>query len=495
MAYIANINDVSKELYKLNRNYENEQTWRNLYKDVSLNEQMAASQLTYDYGRAVNDAYISAMANQAAISGSALGEGYKNALLADTSSALEEAFNSYYANYQSGLQTIATDTAKANQAITDELTLQAENTVKFSDAPYEYLQALFNRYNDGEVLDSEGNAINIFDDTNKYGEQNWIKYVNRDAETGELILKSKDELFYPKYELIDDGKGGQYREYSSFRDESGNLTLAGMDFYDQMLNEFGATREGLSFSDWLYENDKDLYDWAAGYNPYNYTESGTNIGTMKTMFGLASTDETYRFLERFGGWSESKIKSKFAEFENRVTELSNKYSSNGKFKGREAKGYITDVESLTDDLIKVAKEFGLDTSVIDISSINSQISTALSESKSKGELDADFWSNLGIGAGAGASLGTGIGAKAGTVAGAFVGLPSVGTAVGSGLGAIIGGAIGSIVGLITSSVSSGENEKANREYMSQVKNVYLNTVNQLLQYSLAERQRQLFSKK
>ena len=134
MAYIVSNEDLKRQLYNLNRNYYGEQTWRNLYLQTSLGKEQALSDIKYDYGQAMNEAYASAMAQQSAIENSALGQGYKEALLTDTDAALREAFDTYRANYQSAVSTIEENTATANQAITDELTKQAEYTAKTTAA-------------------------------------------------------------------------------------------------------------------------------------------------------------------------------------------------------------------------------------------------------------------------------------------------------------------------------------------------------------------------
>ena len=476
MAYVLDTNSIKSQLYNMNRDYYGEQSWRKLYLQTSLAEQQALSNLQYDYGQAINEAYASAMQQESAIQSSALGQGYKDALLYDTESALREAFDSYRQNYQSAVSTIQQETATSNQAITDELTKQAQYTTKMFDSSFNYLQDLFNLYNDGEIVDDKGQVVNIF-----ATEDNWKKYTTTD-ENGQIRLKTKDELL----------AGGVDNE--GLVDKEGNLTIAGVDFFDQMLNEQAFTGRGKSFGSWLRETDEDLYNWAQAYNPYDYTEAGTNFGSFKTMFGMSSTDDKYLFLERFGGWSESMIKNKFAQFETNVSELRDKYSKNGEFKGKKAEDYISDVSSLTNDLLKVAKEFGIDTSSVEIEQINEQVSQLLSKSMSKDELNADFWGDVGIGATTGSTAGAGVGQIVGTAAGAYVGLPSVGAGAGRILGGIIGGAVGGIIGIITGSVSDTKNKKMNKEYMQQAEDIYLNAVNQMLQYALTERQKIALSK-
>lgn len=455
MALTMSTNDVARQLYNLNRQYNGEQTWRKLYQDVSINSQLAQSQLSYDYGSAMNEAYLASLQQANAISGSNLGQGYKERLLEDNQAALEEAFNSYRANYQSNLATISQETATANQAITDELTEQAERTNLMSEKPYEYLQYLYNTYGEGD--DKE----NIF-----LTEDNWRKYTYTD-EDGETHLKTKEMLLH--------GDGSD--DFQSFYDKDGNITLAGADFYDQMLNEFGPIRvgKGLSFSEWLKENDTELFEWASSANAYDYSDKGTNFGSFKTLFGMTSTDETYAFIERFGGLSEQRLTAKFDNFAEKFNDIKVKYSdSNGNFKGDKSQAYIEETELVVNDLINVAEELGLDVGGIDKDALLTSVQEAYNKNTTEGE-------NWGAGL---ALVGTGI--VSGAASGAGVGSAAAG--VGAVPGAIVGAIVGLAVGIVGAIASTTTRNDSNKNVMTELHNKYIEAVGQLTQYAITQRE-------
>lgn len=446
-------NDVAKQLYEANKSYNGEQTWRNLYLQNSMAEQQAVENLTYDYGAAMNEAYLASLQQHDAIANSALGQGYKERLFQDNDAALQEAFNSYYANYQSGLSTVAQQTAESNQAITTALTEQAEYTNKMIEKPYEYLQYVFEQYNSGQILNAEGEPVNIFAD-----EDNWNKYTFTD-ENGELHLKTKDQLMY----------GSE----TPFYDKNGNLTLAGADFYDQMLNELGPSRTGPSFDAWLKENDADLYNWAASYNPYDYTDKGTNYGSFKTLFGMSSTDETYAFIERFGGMNEQQIENKFSQFATEFDKMMADYTkNNGELKSRKIDDFLADSQNMTQNLIKVAKDLGLD-----VGSINEQALNDAFKSAYAGKVS-----------GAGTAVEVMLSISATPTAFAAAGMTVAGP-----IGAIVGGVIGYVAGIALGSSLISKNVKNNRQLMQQIKDEYMNAVSQLTQYAISEREKKALS--
>ena len=84
-----------------------------LYGDVSLQTQRAENQALYDYSKELNSAYATSLYQQQDIMSSNLGQGYKQQYMADTESALQQAYDTYLKKYQKSLSGIEEDSAKA----------------------------------------------------------------------------------------------------------------------------------------------------------------------------------------------------------------------------------------------------------------------------------------------------------------------------------------------------------------------------------------------
>lgn len=245
-------------------------------------------------------------------------------MLQDNELALQDAYNSYMNSLQEGTASIQESYSQSNQAVENAFAEQGEYTAAYDKAHMDYLQELWERYENGE---------NTLFDT-----ELWSRYTTqdqlRDEETGELLydeegnpvlgerrLKARDELFNASYDEVLDDEGNLVgKDWTGFVDDQGNLTLKGVDFYDQIENAM-ATEGGYSFGEYLSDTNPDLLDWANSYNPYDYTDAGTNAGTFKTMTGRMSTDYLYSFAERFGGMSEKEINNLYSSFQESSQQL------------------------------------------------------------------------------------------------------------------------------------------------------------------------------
>ncbi len=133
--------------------------------------------------------------------------------------------------------------------------------------------------------------------------------------------------------------------YSQFYDENRMITDRGKDFYDQMLNQLGVTEgSDYSFHKYLAEKNPELYDWSISPNMYDYTEAGTNLGTFKTLMGLESTDNEYRYIERYGGLSKEQVHTQVSKIGNYINELRSKSTSG------DVRSIINDLETISTDL-------------------------------------------------------------------------------------------------------------------------------------------------
>ena len=407
------------------RNISGSRTFGSMYAANELAGMRAEQQVEQQYGEQIGQAYKTAMAQRSNILSSNLGTGYKEAMLGDTDQYLSKAYDQYMSKLSESKQTIASNVAKANEEVTSIVDTIAKNKAAYGNALFDYYDAyLAERQN---TLDE--------DSYKKFMRSAlWDKYYTYDfgtdtqakadydvaraaVERGEMTedelfekfwqyrrAKTRDELTTVAYDEVDGRK-----EYSSLYDEEGNLTLAGVDFFDQLEN-FAATHknEGQSWSEYLQSTNPELYDWAASYNPYNVgPDDITYAGSFRTMTGRTSTDYTYSFLERFGGLTEKQTKSAFSKM----------YSALDT--GKDIK--LNDMDKVLSEFEALSKDIGLTENDIDwakareiVAEYVSEANNAEAEVKSQGikagiEVAA---SGLMIVAGA-VLMATGVGAVAG----------------------------------------------------------------------------------
>ena len=501
---------AKKHLLENNRDYNNRLTWQNLFNDNALSAQRAENKLVQQYTDASAAAYVAYMQNQNAIRNSGIVGVGKQALLEENNQALVDAYNSYRSNLQEGTTAIQNAALEQEEAINTSLEEQADYTAEYANAHYGYLTELYNRYEKGENT--------LFDE----GSQ-WYKYTTAEPMTGEednvmlddegnIIydarrLKTWDELVNTAYDEVQNADGTITKEYSSLYDENGNLTLAGVDFFDQLENQI-ATEGGYSWGDYLNETNPELATWADSYNPYNYTIEGTNAGTMRTMFGMMSTDYAYEFAERMGGLTSKQLDetySKFTEFSN---ELATKLeSANGKLGDNDIHKSI---QESTTEMTELMNEFGISDELnedlqkaygITLEDLTNAIQEYVNQSYSKGDIDAMAHgsgaatgttvgapSAVGgavIAGGAAALVPTIVGAAGGSIAGAAGGA-AVGAVAGP-IGAVIGAVVGVIAGVIAGAVQTSKikdsMKESNYNVATNMQSSYNNLLSALTNYS------------
>lgn len=451
---IFDTSSIKSQLAEANRDYYGRKVWENLYGSIDYAKQKQLGKLQQDYSSAVNEAYASAhLANQN-IAASNLGVGYKTAASEANDLALEEAYNTYRQKYLAGVSEVESLSTKQTQNVTNALDEQAKYISDFSKKPYEYLKYVFDKYSEGD------RANNIF-----YNEELWKRYTKEVKDeagnpTGERELKSWDEIVnYGAYEDVE-GK----KQWTGLYDESGNLTIKGADFFDQMINQLAYEGRGISFGNWLAENDEKLYDWSRSYNPYDYTAAGTNLGSFKTMVGLTSADEKYTFMERFGGLSKSDVDNMYSGFTNKLTELNKKISSS---KGKDSKQIASEFTGLTAEIGKLTNQLGITADIEkEIGMSLDDLGKYLANNASAAVSNGDIWLQ-GVQT-ALTSIGSGavIGAKAG-----------------GGKGAIAGAIVGAIAGSAFAALEAEGTKDQNKELAKASRDAYNNLVTTLITYS------------
>lgn len=325
---------VASQLEEANRNYYGQKTWANLFGGADLSRQLALENLKTGYGSAIGQSYASIKSNESNLIGSNLGQGYKEALLESNEAALEEAYNSYLQNYRDEADAIGSVFAQQHQNINDSLMSQADYTARYGNAHYSYLQELFKRYEEGTLTND------LFSDPN------YAKYVNVDA-NGYQTLKSVGEI-----------------EGMIF-DENKNLNRAGIDFFDQL--EHDDLLMDYSFSDYLRENDEELYNWSIDNNPYNFAPNalGLNINdaTFREMVGQSSIDEQYSFLERAYGMNDGQITSLFTSSQNLVKDIEETFNDTSLSDKKKEEKLRSTGDELSKELTATITDLGLTSEV------------------------------------------------------------------------------------------------------------------------------------
>lgn len=478
---VLTANQAKKTLAEQNKTYDRTLTWNKLFSQNENSALAAENQLIKDYNMATADAYVSYLKNQNAIRSSNIVGAGKTQLLQENELALQDAYNSYMNLLNEGKATIAESYNEGVNNINSALETEAENVVAYDNAHMSYLQELWNRYQEGQNT--------LFDDPR------WQRYTTqdqlRDDVTGELLynkdgtpmlderrLMTRDELFRYSYDNIYDEEGNIIgRDNTGFIDENGNLTLKGVDFYDQIENAL-AGEGGYSWGQYLSETDADLYDWASSYNPYNYTEAGTNEGTFKTMTGRMSTDYLYSYAERFGGISEGEIKNLYSQFESKAKDI---YNSMSEGDALDSKDNTKNLKALANEVSKLVGDLGLSADFeaetgMTVDSYLNELTRNINSMMSEGEMNkriltgaADF-------------------AKTGLTIGGMAGLLANFVVPGSSLAIMLaGGVFGGLLGAIDASLQNKKQEDINLQLQEQSKQVFDNMLSSLLQYSLSKK--------
>ena len=472
--------DQAKKFLQGMRNATGSRSFDSLYAANELAGMKAEQQVEQQYGEQIGQAYKSAMAQRSNILSSNLGTGYKDAMLGDTDQYLSKAYDQYMSKLSQSKQAIASSVGKANEAVTSELEKQAANVLEYNKAAPKYadyyMNWLKNNLSDEEYSEIVNSAdwknymtADFGDDAEtkaRYDELTSLEEAGtlspeQETELKELRasyyrLKSEQELTTPAYvEEVDPETGETYKHWTSIVDDQGNLTEAGINYYD-FLENYAATRQdaGPSWEQYLSETNPELLDWAKTYNPYLAgTKDPFWAGTMRTAHGTMSNDYKYTFLERMGGLSSKQIDSVFGD----INKLTNK--SIDDINVNDVKGFISQYR-------KLAEQAGLEK--VDWDALDKQADVYLQQIK-------DYEKEIKS-----AKIGAGIGGAA--IALLVIGMAAATIATGGGAAAVLGaagtaGGAGGLTSAIMNSVDAIEaledDKKAQEDLL---KKEYLNSL-------------------
>lgn len=471
MPQIYTEGEIKRQLAELNRDYLGRKTWEGAYGAVDLAKQQQLSALSSDYSQAVAEAYASAYKNSAILQNSDLGQGYKLSAQEQMDIALDEAYRSYRQNYMEGASKIQSSIAPYEQQIGERLQSQAEMTGQMSEEVYNYLSHIWELNQGGELglINENGEPYDLF------AEKGWSKYLKPvvDEEgnaTDEYELKTFDEIIdRGAYTTYTDDKGVAHKEWTGLYDDQGNLTVKGADFFDQMLNELAYEGRGLSFGEYLKTENPELYDWAQSTNPYDFApdKSGTstNLASFRTLFGMTSTDEEYRFIERFGGYTHEEVDQMLKNFTDKADELVKALNSTSGVKdgysiSHSVRDLTNEIGILMDDL-GIRKDFE-EESGISISELGETFARYASNTESTGELFGEAFLQGALGTASGAATGATIGGP---------------------VGAVVGGIVGALGSIFNQKQKGEQISKKNTSYAIMASDKYLQLINSLVAYT------------
>lgn len=434
MAYglVFDKNDIKQQLKKYNRAYDGRRFWSSAYGSVGEEMYRGVNQVENAYSNAILDAYISNQNRNRSVANSSLSEGRKQELFDANEAILQNAYASNQANRMKQLAALQYEGQQQIESYDQLLNTQAQWVSDYAQAHFDYLQYLYDKaYESGEMESS------IF-----MNDPQWSKYINVNPLTGD-------------YSLID-----MNTFKNSLFDNAGELNAKGIDFFDQMENQMsgeGAVRAE-SFDQYLQENNPTLFEWRNQYNPYNYTESGTNAGSFREMVGRASTDITYTFVERAGGMSREEAESVVNSYDNKFNKLISDMES-----GASTSETIDDIQSQFEELRKLAESLGV-TNQIDakfggFDNIQVKLNNYKDSIKDGGELAADFFDDIIRELGVTVPTMASAGGAMGLIGGPFAGIT---TTAGAGGGALLGLGTGLVSGAARGVSNLEDNRNANR---------------------------------
>lgn len=447
MPYTAE--SMATTLKQMNRDYYGRRTWAQQFAGVDFSKQLALEGLKSDYGASVGAAYDTAFGNRTALQMSNLIEGNKAAAIEANDLALQEAYDAYIKNYQSGAQTIEQNALEQMSNINADLIKQGEMFSRYANSHIDYLYDLWNKRESGEI---EGT---FFDDPRF---SNYMQYQY--DENGNIVTNEG----IPVQSIIDRGQ----LENILF-EPNGSLTLAGRSFFEQM--EYDELLRGNSFSNYLSETDNELYQWAKSSNPYDYAPNAmglsTMAGTFNKMTGRESDDEVFEAADMFAGATEGTFSALFGSANNALNDLSDALDS--------GKNLDTAVTEFSTEINKLVTTLGLGEELLaeinkdsadEYATIYAYIKDIVkdyTESDAENEVEA-----LKYGAG---------------MAGVF---GAVGLAGGPLVAAITAG-VGALTGAAYGAIKDYQNSKVQDKIKNETKNEYAQLVSTLVNYAANKR--------
>ena len=343
---ILDKSSIAQYLQRVNRTAEGYSTWGQMYGSVDLAGQRASASLGRNYDNAVIEAYTAANKARQNVASSNIGSGFKTQALQDIDASLNAAYDSYISNYMQGKSDIAESVAQGTSSITGALMGEATNTSNYIQAMLDYVPALFNQIEEGNVAD-----VSNLPEWSRYLNYEYDEYGNlAKDEKGNYIrsLKPVSEIQNMLFDFDEFGRG--------------TLNEIGTNFFDMIMNN--QAMQGYTFGDYLKETDPDLWEWANAYNEYD-AEYDSNKNYIRELLGMERDDYQYTTEDFVKGLSDEERavyeNTKYEEFMAKLDAALNSYEesiSGMTYTGEEG-------IQLRKDLNNLAEEYGLDVTLVD----------------------------------------------------------------------------------------------------------------------------------
>lgn len=362
--YTITKSDYEKQLREQSKSLTGGKTWAELYQSNYLAGERAKAIAEESYLDAAAQAYQSSLGQRSNILESNLGQGYKQQALTDTDLALQEAYNTYMSKYAEKANEIATSVASNASKFDEAVASEAEWMEKTGQSVEDYFKYLYNTYYTVDEESGVGILNKDYESVNPFvqNEEIWGRYLKhpvteKGEDTSKYMLKSPEELNAMLYDI----------------DKQGNrvLNTLGQDFYDMVMNYMPTPiydkngklvrtdiAQAKSYSDYLQEKDKDLYDYLTSSDLYNINTAGSKFGTFKELMGLDANDYEYSWLERAGGMSREEVDKLFGDIDTKLQKAT--------FDSFTIGNSHTSLYTVGQELDKLSTKFGLDFNYSDL---------------------------------------------------------------------------------------------------------------------------------
>jgi outer membrane lipoprotein SlyB len=343
---IFNATDMTQEVYNANAPY-----YSSVYQELDRSKQIAAGAVNSAYDNAVASAYAQSQQGMSQIGGSNLGSGYKTALQSGMQAQLNQAYDQFQAGRAQDVYNATADYQKASDNLTAGI--QKEGLAlgqKVADYNSEAVTGYLSYLNKQGMLEA-----------GKYSSYADFKAANPNSQLTEGQFRAQNAI-NSKYSKIFDKNGNMnYDELKMAlfgeRDEKGELTgkmtadlnTVGIDMMDQLHNVM-STDQFDSYSQWLSKNDKNLYEWSI---QRSVISGDRNMA--QTAMKYMGADDTYSFVERFGGLTEKQTTKLFGDFDKSLSLLT---ANTGNYETVQAQNAAT-YRALVKNADDMFKELGL----------------------------------------------------------------------------------------------------------------------------------------
>ena len=317
--------DAKNYITQNTRDNNGVKVWENLFGNATMSAMRQSDILKSDYTNTIAEAYKANIANKDAIAKAGLTNSATQRMLQENNIDLNDVYQQYLQNYQTGMNTIAENYQKTVTAYDEALNTEAQNYVNTYNSAYDYIKDEL-QYSDYRGINHELDWLFVND--NDLNSEN-SKYT--EEQKGQL--KTWDQIV---------------REGELFDDE-GRLTIKGTEFFDYIFNaqpqmsQFNSDKESRltrGYDEWLSNKNPELRDWlnAGGFSEVkksiglkgdddsyhrkeyaNATEGDERfksvaLGDDKNVNANIETNET-KFREAFGYEADDLFNEAMAEFE------------------------------------------------------------------------------------------------------------------------------------------------------------------------------------